>query len=925
MKKFLSLMLAMIMVMSLVTVGAGAAFTDAADIENKEAVEVMNALGILQGSDGAFDPTGTLTRGAAAKIITYMLMGTEKAEAVKAAGLAEKPFPDVPTTSSTAPFIAYCAEKGIVNGYSDGTFQRSNPVSGNAFVKMVLVALGEKEIDFTAKGWQIEAIAKAEDMGLLEGISEDVVYSANLSRENAAQIAFNGMKYVGEGNKYYMVGEEKFDDATDAALYASLTQQTVVPKTDLTKSLAGKNYKLAVIEKVIVESTPETADQDYTVIGGKEYAIAASKDMVGHVVNVYYKDADGEGDYDFDAVEIEKSEKVYGLVALSEEVKVSSTKNGLKYAEVNALLGTKLDKAAADKIVAGTPIKTTYGVANYVKNDTTAPAVQYKVSPTYDGLTVNSGTYIIYDETVIAKKTTSNTVDIYTVAIDEDDYITVKKGDTVVYKTAEEEDDCVALISNEMDWAAMIEEDETEAEVVLTTKPTGVFLTVAEPKVITGKVTKIDTSGSTDYIYIDGTKYQGRTGETAEAKLLEVNAFVWDNTKYTYTTTYEFYLDASNKVFAYAPADGTVEGSVIVPVLLYNKYDYVAAKNDEYGQPDKDAKTTYAFWMQAVDMNGEIVNLQVSPTYEYVYGTEDDAVAGIKAHQAKYDTFTYETYNTYKTIIDAETGEAVAALTTTVDDEAVVKTFTGSNIYAADVKKITVDGKDFYVTDGFKTIYISETGTDLAITTKTGTIKQIKDGAVLYGEKADKADTAYVLKYVLINEKAATGVAGDELIYVKGALSTAVEVPYTDEDGKTQKGYNVTVYINGEKTTILVTAKTVAAVKAAGFYSYAVEKDGTYTLTEVTESVKVKKTLGGNYKGLLTVDGLVDFNANDAKIVNLLSSSSDYGYDDVPTSAAKLALEGKTDGIKTTISCIYDADEETISVIYVTAYGDQDK
>ena len=162
MKKFLSLMLAMIMVMSLVTVGAGAAFTDADKITNVEAVEVMNALGILQGSGDAFDPTGTLTRGAAAKIITYMLVGTEKAEAIAAAGLTEKPFPDVETTSATAPFIAYCAEKGIVGGYSNGNFERKNPVSGNAFLKMVLVALGEKEIDFTAKGWQVEAVAKAE-------------------------------------------------------------------------------------------------------------------------------------------------------------------------------------------------------------------------------------------------------------------------------------------------------------------------------------------------------------------------------------------------------------------------------------------------------------------------------------------------------------------------------------------------------------------------------------------------------------------------------------------------------------------------------------------------------------------------------------------------------------------------------------------
>ena len=114
MKKFLSLVLALVMTMSLVTMAGAKDFTDAAEIENTEAVEVMNALGILQGSDGVFDPTGTLTRGAAAKIIAYMVNGTVKAEKIAETGLTEKPFPDVETTSATAPFIAWCAEQGIV-------------------------------------------------------------------------------------------------------------------------------------------------------------------------------------------------------------------------------------------------------------------------------------------------------------------------------------------------------------------------------------------------------------------------------------------------------------------------------------------------------------------------------------------------------------------------------------------------------------------------------------------------------------------------------------------------------------------------------------------------------------------------------------------------------------------------------------------
>ena len=71
MKKFLSLVLALTMALSLVTVSAGAAdFEDDGDITYQEAVNVIAGIGVVDGySDGTFNPDGVLTRGAAAKII----------------------------------------------------------------------------------------------------------------------------------------------------------------------------------------------------------------------------------------------------------------------------------------------------------------------------------------------------------------------------------------------------------------------------------------------------------------------------------------------------------------------------------------------------------------------------------------------------------------------------------------------------------------------------------------------------------------------------------------------------------------------------------------------------------------------------------------------------------------------------------------
>ena len=122
MKKFLSLVLALVMTMSLVTVGAGAKdFTDDSKINYKEAVDVMSAIGVIDGyTDGSFNPTNTLTRGAAAKIICNLILGPTTADALVADAA---PYSDVPTSNVSAGYIAYCAKEGIISGYADGTFR----------------------------------------------------------------------------------------------------------------------------------------------------------------------------------------------------------------------------------------------------------------------------------------------------------------------------------------------------------------------------------------------------------------------------------------------------------------------------------------------------------------------------------------------------------------------------------------------------------------------------------------------------------------------------------------------------------------------------------------------------------------------------------------------------------------------------------
>ena len=194
MKKFLSLVLALAMTMSLVTVSAGAKdFTDNSKIEYKEAVDVVSALGIVEGyEDGAFNPQNTLTRGAAAKIICNLILGTTTASALRA---DTAPYSDVPTTNTFAGYIAYCQKEGIISGYADGTFKPAATLTGYAFMKMLLGALGyDSDIEgYTGANWSIAVGKRALGIGLEDGNDEFVGVNA-VTREEACLYAFNTLK-----------------------------------------------------------------------------------------------------------------------------------------------------------------------------------------------------------------------------------------------------------------------------------------------------------------------------------------------------------------------------------------------------------------------------------------------------------------------------------------------------------------------------------------------------------------------------------------------------------------------------------------------------------------------------------------------------------------------------------------------------------
>ena len=196
-KKVLSLVLALAMALSLMTAAFAADASDYKDyskVTYKEAVDVMTAAGIFNGGDGNnFNPDATLNREQAAKIITYMLVGQEKADKLTA---TVAPYADVAANRWSAGAIAYCTNEGILAGDGNGRFNPTAPVLGTQFAKMLLVALGydAKIENLVGNSWAINTAKLALGDADLDNGMEEISLSDNLTREQAAQMAYNAMK-----------------------------------------------------------------------------------------------------------------------------------------------------------------------------------------------------------------------------------------------------------------------------------------------------------------------------------------------------------------------------------------------------------------------------------------------------------------------------------------------------------------------------------------------------------------------------------------------------------------------------------------------------------------------------------------------------------------------------------------------------------
>ena len=190
MKKLLALVLALVMSMSLVTI-SNAAYSDKADIDLKEAVDVLSAVGVFEGSDGKFDPKANLTREQAAKLVAYLQLGKKSADAL----VGGNKFTDVAANRWSAGYVDYCATTGVVAGVGNGQFNPTGSLTALQFGKMLLVCLGYDATteNLTGADWQINTSKLMASAKLLKGL-DSVKANDVITREQAAQMMLNAIK-----------------------------------------------------------------------------------------------------------------------------------------------------------------------------------------------------------------------------------------------------------------------------------------------------------------------------------------------------------------------------------------------------------------------------------------------------------------------------------------------------------------------------------------------------------------------------------------------------------------------------------------------------------------------------------------------------------------------------------------------------------
>ena len=287
-KKVLALVLAFACAF---TMFAGAAFTDEADIQAKDAVNMLTALGVIEGyEDGSFNPDGVVTRAEMAKMIFVVRNNTidDSAYANNTSKLTDI------TNHWAKGYIKFCESQGIIAGYGDNTFKPDATVTGVEAAKMLLVLTGydADKAGLTGTAWATNTLRYAGSAGILDDVNSGL--EQGLPRQYAAQMIYNTL----EANRVKWSNDSgSFDDILNGGVKETVGKAYMGLCYDYGTLVSISKDSLSIVLNDSYSSDNyhgwSTSNNNTSWVGGDVTFTKVSTDysnLMGQTVKVMFKD-----------------------------------------------------------------------------------------------------------------------------------------------------------------------------------------------------------------------------------------------------------------------------------------------------------------------------------------------------------------------------------------------------------------------------------------------------------------------------------------------------------------------------------------------------------------------------------------------------------------------------------------------------------
>ena len=787
-KRTLSLALASVMLVGMMSVGASAVnasdFTDADEIVNKDAVSTMTALGIINGKeDGSyFDPTGNVTRAEMAKMLCVAINGGVD----PVLGVKDTPtFTDIKGTWAES-YIEYCAANGIIAGRGNNKFDPTGTVSATEAAKMLLGVLGysAEKSGLVGNDWAINTNVLANQNGLYKKLAN---LNANtlLTRDNAAQMIYNALdanmvELNAAGNyttsQYSYTGTESVVTGTERVWVVKIKDSSV---NDAIKALDGSVYNsrqdaIDTLKEANGGTTPldtgkYTLEQKTQNVYGENTVTKYADETMGHKYLSLITDGDAV------LTDVEKDSKgTYTLYMNGITTKGQYTKVEGDYSN---LIGQKVEVLYKDRenvygVYASTDssliVESTAGkVGTLSNNEVKIDGTTYKVDS-------NVTTTALYTGKLIDGLNVGGNKAAAVKAYDNDDN---GKIDTVVYVPF------------------------TAAKVTYVGEKS--FNTDVNTNVKFEDVNAYDDMAKNDYVIksdaantVDDTDTYV-LAETVKGKIeaTKSNSVRIDGTWYNYVTT------TPDKDLA---LDSTVKAAVLNGYIVKSEVVTASHELKDYALIVNTAK----------DINGEQAKLLFADGTTKVV-TTDVAYDGKSCRAGIGDLVTYEVKKGEYVLTKAETSDKDKAgfdliLANTYENKSGKGKIGGESI-ADDAVIFVMDNNNKYST---------MTGADFAKYDKDS-VKAIKNA---YANKDNSTGyNSVVLAYATLNQKVNS--ITSNYGYVTSAVSTT-----KNKDGETVSSF--TFWDGATEHKDIMTDEKVSLSKG-DIFTYEENKDGSYTVTEV--------------------------------------------------------------------------------------------